>query len=69
MKTAKDFLEEDKSGVYSEQDIQKAMIGFADEFAIGFVEWKDKISDSDLMYSEKYAKSNVELLVMYKKTL
>jgi hypothetical protein len=38
-----------------------------DEFAIGFVEWKDKISTSDLMYSSKYAKTNYELLEIYKK--
>jgi hypothetical protein len=38
-----------------------------DNFAIGFVEWKDKISTSDLMYSSKYAKTNYELLEIYKK--
>lgn len=38
-----------------------------DELAIGFVEWKDKISNQDLMYSSKYAKSNQELLKIYKK--
>jgi hypothetical protein len=40
-----------------------------EDFAISFVEWKYKISDSDLMYSAKYAKSNKELVEMYKKTL
>jgi len=39
----------------------------ADDFAIGFVEWKDKISNADLRYSQKYAKSNEELLQIYKK--
>ena len=38
-----------------------------DDFAIGFVEWKDKISNSDLIYSKKYAKPNEELLKIYKK--
>lgn len=40
-----------------------------ENFAIGFVEWKDKISDSDLRYSAKYAKSNEQLLEIYKETL
>lgn len=39
----------------------------AEDFAIEFVEWKDKISTQDLMYSSKYAKSNKELLEIYKK--
>ena len=39
----------------------------AEDFAIGFVEWKDKISSSDLIYSSKYAKTNQELLEIYKK--
>ena len=38
-----------------------------DDYAIGFAEWKDKISSSDLLYSSKYAKSNKELLEIYKK--
>ena len=48
-------------------DIGKELEYVADEFAIGFVEWKDKISSSDLLYSSKYAKSNKELLEIYKK--
>lgn len=39
----------------------------ADDYAIEFVEWKDKISTSDLLYSSKYAKSNQELLEIFKK--
>ena len=37
-----------------------------EKFAIGFLEWKDKISDYDLRYSSKYAKTNKELLKIYK---
>ena len=39
----------------------------ADDYAIEFVEWKDKIPSSDLLYSSKYAKSNKELLEIFKK--
>ena len=48
-------------------DIGKNLEYVADDFAIGFVEWKDKISSSDLIYSSKYAKTNQELLEIYKK--
>lgn len=64
MKTAKEFLEQDESGVHSEQDILKAMIGFADEFAISFSEWVNNIRT----YKSKIycLNSYEELLEMYR---
>ena len=51
----------------SDNDSIEALVLLCDEFTIGFSEWKDKISDSDLKYSTKYSKSNQQLLEMYKK--
>jgi hypothetical protein len=55
-------LSDDKTEV----DVNIAEV-IAEEFAIGFADWKDKISTQDLMYSSKYAKPNKELLKIYKK--
>lgn len=65
------LLDEFKYALWEDTDatgdeVENKCEKIANNFAIGFVEWKDKISDSDLKYSAKYAKSNKELLKIYK---
>jgi len=53
MKTTKDFLEEDESGVYNEQDISRMMIEHTKQHAVAILKVLSK-TETEYQYNLNY---------------